>query len=298
MVSRFGVTVGLIGLALLACGFAGAVAYRSVRYIRRQMVPQRMAVEAPPRTGELEGMEDFTVRTSDGLTLRGWYVPSKNRASVVLAHGWGSTRLQLLPEARMLARRGYGVLLFDARAHGESEGELITFGDRERLDLVAALDWLAARPDVDPSRIGALGFSQGGVVVALVAAVDPRIRAAVIEGSFCTLEEDVWKDLHHFGSLSAEPGVWALRRAGVDVDAVRPEAGVCAIGPRPVLIVSGTEDPYVSEAISRRLIAAACGPKELFIVPGAKHGGYMDAAPEEYPRRVMALLDGALLPAP
>ena len=96
--------------------------------------------------------ESVTLSARDGLRIAGWYVPSKNRAAVVLSHGHSSHRAMTLPVAAMLAEEGYGVLMIDLRAHGESEGEIFTLwqaGD----DVLGAVESLQTRPDVDPNRI-------------------------------------------------------------------------------------------------------------------------------------------------
>ena len=66
--------------------------------------------------------EDVTFSTADGVALSGWYVPSRNGAAVVLLHGAGSTRSAVLPHTVVLADDGFGVLLYDARGHGRSQG--------------------------------------------------------------------------------------------------------------------------------------------------------------------------------
>jgi hypothetical protein len=102
--------------------------------------------------------QDVTLTTSDGLRLAGWYVPSRNRAVVIVSPG----RTGPVPHARLLARRGFGVLLFDRRGEGRSEGDFNAFGWGGDSDIKAALDFLARRRDVDPERIGGLGLSVGG----------------------------------------------------------------------------------------------------------------------------------------
>jgi dipeptidyl aminopeptidase/acylaminoacyl peptidase len=121
----------------------------------RRPVPASALAEARQRLPELQ---EVVFRSPDGLTLRGWYQPSRNRAAVLLVHGAGENRLWWLDEAEALARRGFGVLLYDSRAHGESEGGLQSWGEHEQLDVIGALDFLSARPDVDPARLGAEGF--------------------------------------------------------------------------------------------------------------------------------------------
>ena len=113
--------------------------------------------------------EDVTFRTSDGLTLRGWYIPSHNGAAIVDFPG----RLGTQAHARMLARHGYGVLLFDRRGEGRSEGGGNMLGWGGDKDIIAAVDWLKHRPDVDPDRIGGIGLSVGGELMLEAAAKDP-----------------------------------------------------------------------------------------------------------------------------
>jgi dipeptidyl aminopeptidase/acylaminoacyl peptidase len=284
----------LLSLLSHATGFA---ALRTLRQVLGSLRPARRTLvvadrELAQRT--LGSFEAAALRTSDGLTLRGWFVPPKRRAAVALVHaGWG-TRMQLLDDAQILAEAGYGVLLFDLRACGESEGDKVTWGDGERRDIVAALDYLSARSDIDPTRIGLLGFSIGGSAVALVAARDARARAVLLHATWTSLEDEVRWKWGTFGRLSAAPALWALRHGGVDVDAVRPLDVIADIAPRPLLLITGSEDDDTPVPAMERLFATARAPKELWVVPGAMHGGYVAIARDEYARRVVQFFDGAL----
>ena len=107
--------------------------------------------------------ESVMVTTSDSLELAALYVPSKNRAAVILFPG--ATRSD---QARMLIRHGYGVLLIDPRGQGRSEGDTVRWaGDR---DLIGGVEYLRTRADVDPGRIGGFGFSVGGEILIEAAA--------------------------------------------------------------------------------------------------------------------------------
>ncbi|WP_426746985.1 alpha/beta fold hydrolase [Myxococcus faecalis] len=259
--------------------------------------PPHVPVTRPSAAPELDAMRDVAFTNADGLTLRGWYVPSQNRAAVVLVHGFADNRAQLLFEARALARAGYGVLLFDLRAHGESGGDRVTWGDLERRDVTAALDFVAARPDVDPARLGLFGFSMGGTTALLVAEHDARVKAVAAAGAYPALEADVYSGYGRWGALSAEPVLWTLRRAGVDVEAVRPIDGMCQLKGRPLLLVNGDVDPDAPAKLQASLFRAACEPKTLWVVEGAGHGEYARVAPEEYARRLREHFDRALLGA-
>ena len=118
--------------------------------------------------------DDVTFTTSDGLEIEGWYVPSRNRAAVILP---GRTSTQ--PHARMLIEHGYGVLLFDRRGEGASQGDPNLFGWGGSRDIHAAVDFLLSRPDVDPARIGGLGLSVSGELMLQSAAESTDLAAVV-----------------------------------------------------------------------------------------------------------------------
>jgi hypothetical protein len=233
--------------------------------------------------------ESVTVPTSDGLRLAASYVPSRNRAAVVLYPG--ATRPR---EARMLIRHGYGVLLLDPRGQGSSEGDTVRWaGDR---DLLAAAWYLRQRPDVDPDRIGGFGFSIGGEMLLEAAAQSTAFRAIVSEGAGSRVGDE---DVSGPARLLVEPNL-ALMTAALTVFSNHgpPPPIVNRIGriaPRPVLLIYA--DPGLgSEQTRQPLYYAVAGePKAIWRVPGASHTGGIEAQPLEYERRVIAFLDGALL---
>ena len=122
--------------------------------------------------------EDVKLHTSDGLELDGWYVPSRNRAAVIVFPGRAGTRKQ----ARMLVRNGYGVLLYDRRGEGRSEGDPNGWGWDFDKDIRAGLDFLKQRADVDPERIGGLGLSVGGEMMLQTAAETDGSRRRRLRG--------------------------------------------------------------------------------------------------------------------
>jgi fermentation-respiration switch protein FrsA (DUF1100 family) len=238
-------------------------------------------------------LEKVVLHTSDGLSLQGWFAPGTRRAALAFVHGSGANRLMLLPDARALARHGYGFLVYDSRACGESEGELATWGDRERLDLRAAIDFLSARPDVDPARIGAAGFSVGASTVVLEAADDARLHAVVLYATSTSLEDEFKTNESRYGPLSWGPELFELRSQGVNVGAVRPIDVIGRIQPRPLLMIAGESDHHTPVAEMKTLFEAAGAPKDLWIVPLADHGGAFAAAPADYESRVTAFLESA-----
>ena len=288
-------------VALPLCGLALAVqSYRAVRAFRSELAsfrPRRGPVAAPSDVDGLPPLRSVTFHAADGTTLAGWYLPSRNGAGVIFTHGSSDDRRGLWPEARALAGAGYGALLFDWPGHGESGGA-VSWGFPERAALVAALDLLAAQPEVDPGRLGVVGFSMGGYVAAQVAARDARIKAAVLLGTPGDLEELTRHEYRHQGRLAQAAGLWAARYAGMDMLAERAVDVVAAIAPRRLLIVSGSRDDLVSPDMTHRLFAAAREPKRLWLIEGAGHGHYAQAAGADYDRTLRAFLDESLAPAP
>ena len=122
--------------------------------------------------------EDVEFTTSDGLRLKGWYIASRNGAAVISFPGRAASQKR----AKMLARHGYGVLVFDRRGEGESEGDPNLFGWQGERDIHAAVAFLQHRPDVDPDRIGGIGLSVGGEMMIEAAAESTALRAIVSEG--------------------------------------------------------------------------------------------------------------------
>lgn len=278
-------TTGPLGLLAVAA-HTGWVEYDSRR-------PPRRAVERPALVEELAALRDVALRTRDGLTLRGWYVPGHNGAAVVLAHGYGASRMEMLPDARLLAARGYGVLLLDLRAHGESEGEVSTFGDSERRDLEAAVAYVASQPGV--ARVGMLGVSIAAPPTALVAAADARVGALVLRSAVTSMRSAAHDEWQHLRWLRTPAAVLTLKLLGIDVDAVDAHDAVRRYAPRPLLLLHGRRDEVVPLARAEALLAAAEGPAELVIFDEAGHDGLRESDPERYDRALTGFFDRTLL---
>jgi fermentation-respiration switch protein FrsA (DUF1100 family) len=255
--------------------------------------------QRPAETPASRGLayRDVTFRASDGVVLRGWYLPSQNGAAVIVGHGIGGHRA--LDPAQVLARHGYGVLIFDWRAHGESDGDLCTFGYYEVRDVAGALAWLQAQPEVCPERVGMLGESMGAVVAIRAAARMADLQAVVADSPYPSLEEavrSVWRDTglpaFPFVPLQIAFGEW---QTGHRLEDMEPLADVAAISPRPLLILAGGRDPVIGPDAGQRYYAAAGEPKELWFDPELGHVAFLKAYPGEYERRVVAFFDAALL---
>jgi alpha-beta hydrolase superfamily lysophospholipase len=254
----------------------GAFGYRASRAASleaRTFHPPRGVAEKPADLTHLEGLRDVSFTTVDGLNIRGWYVPSKGGAAVVFVHGSPGTRQELLTEARHLAGRGYGALLFDLPGHGESEGS-VTWGDPDRHALTSAIDFVVAQRDVDHSRVGLMAFSMGTAIATQVAAKDTRISAVALAGAFTDAIDQRQYEYRHFNPILRRPVFWEDKKGGLDLEALRTIDVIAQLAPRPLLLVAGTDDPTVPPAMTKELYDAAREPKEMLMLPGAKHGDY------------------------
>jgi len=287
---------GVLGVLLVSTTLVLSLA---IAVAATNVPPTSVGGETPADRGL--AFEEARFPATDGAGLAGWYLPTQNGAAVVLLHGAGSTRSSVLDHAAVLARAGYGVLLFDARGHGTSGGRAMDFGWYGDADITGAVGYLAARPGVDPSRIAAVGLSMGGEEAIGAAAADSRLRAVVAEGATGrTAADKAW--------LSEEYGFRGLLQEGIDhltfwFADLMTEAGpprslreaVVAMAPRPLLLIAAGEVPD-EPIVAERLRAAAPERVEVWVVPGAGHTGGLTTAPEEWRARVPAFLEVALAP--
>jgi fermentation-respiration switch protein FrsA (DUF1100 family) len=240
--------------------------------------------------------EPVAFTTSDGLTLRGWYVPSRNGAAVVAFPGRAGPQ----KPARMLVRHGYGVLLFDRRGEGESDGDPNAFGWAMDRDLKAAAAFLRHRPEVEPNRIGGIGLSVGGEMLIQTAAESTAFKAVVSEGAGArSLRENLEKP-RRLSELSAL-GVSVGLTTGVALFSNHlPPPNLkqlsARIAPRSVFFIYALHGTGGEEKqLNPKYYAAAGAPKQIWEIPEAAHTGGIDARPQEYERRVVGFFDDALL---
>jgi dienelactone hydrolase len=226
--------------------------------------------------------------------LSGWYLPSQNGAAIVVLHGSGSTRSGVLDQAVVLARHGYGALLFDARGHGRSTGAAMDVGWFGTADTAAAVDFLQHRPDVDPDRIGVLGESMGGEEAVTSAASDHRIRAVAGEGVQSRVPDD-----HPLGAGGLSGAVERVttweQYALIDLltDAPRPRSlhdAVVAAAPTPILLIAGRDEIEPGRAYRD----ASPGTVELWELPDTDHTAGLATHPGEWEARVTMFFDRAL----
>ena len=286
----------LVLIVVLTAAGGGVVAgwktrAEAIRLVTNPMETRRLPGSTPINFGMV--YDDVAVTTGDRLRLVGWYVPTKNGAVVIAQHGYKADRGEMLNEAAMLHRHGYGVLITALRAHDLSDGTVISFGAREIEDLGAWLRYLTTIPGVDPARIGLLGNSLGGSLALEFAARTPAIRAVVAQSAFSSLRDTIDTSVRFFTGMSPFPFApmitfWAERETGIRIDDVDARRWIGQISPRAVLLMQGGADVVITPDSGQRLYEAAAEPKELWFDPTVGHSRFDTARPEEYERRVVA----------
>jgi uncharacterized protein len=253
-------------------------------HVARAVVPE-------PRLGA--DFENVSFTTDDGLELEGWYVPSRNGAAVIAFPGRKGTQRP----ARILIRHGYGVLLFDRRGEGDSEGDPNALGWNGDRDVKAAIAFLRRRPDVDADRIGGIGLSVGGELLLETAAETDDLKAVVSDGAGIRSVREA--SVTSLGQMWLAVPVWAGMTAGTAVFSNHGpppnlDDVVDRIAPRPVFFIYASRGQG-GEELTRDFYESARQPKTIWRVPRATHTGGIEARPQEYERRVIEFFDRSLL---
>lgn len=257
------------------------------------IAPVRLAHQSPVRQA---GEEEVELRAADGLVVRGTYTPGRRGApAVVILHGIADGRTRMAGWSALVSEeRGYHALRIDWRAHGTSEGSVVTFADRELLDLDAAFDWLAAREDVDHTKTLIVAASMGGGVA--LAAI-PRLAARGLRGVIAFAPPSDYAPI--VGTHVERLGIIAPV-AHLIVDGVAhglghvspfdlaPGRGLERAPPVPVLLFHGDQDRTVPLALSEEL-AARVPSVELRVLPGVGHDELAAAVLDDDASRVRAL---------
>jgi hypothetical protein len=250
----------------------------------------RERVGAPPDAA----YRDVTFRSTDGLALSGWYRAPRNGATMLLVHGGGGDRNGAVRHARMLVGHGYGVLLYDSRGRGRSEGTPNSYGWDWEKDAAGALDFLQRQPATRPGRIGALGLSSGAdTLLDLAARRGHELSAVVSDGAALRTFEDSRRARMNGPDVASAWIMFGAVRVLSGQRPSRPLADLVGKITAPTLLISGDDGP---ERDFNRLYARLA-PRHLthWNLPDAGHTAALRRYPRLYERRVLAFLDRALL---
>jgi pimeloyl-ACP methyl ester carboxylesterase len=287
----------ILGLAVLLFGLVYvAIAIFTAERLTR---PTNRALPIDPRQIS-EDARAWSTRTTDGLTLRGWYLSTgKKRHLLVLVHGMWSSWLEMAGLGKDLHERGFDVLLFDLRGHGESDPSRLYLGRRERGDIRAVMAW-AKSEGFSNDRIGWLGYSMGGSTLLMEAARNPEIQVAVIDSPYGDLPKLLATQLSKHSGLPSwfNPGILLAARwvYGVRTDDLVPIRFASWWGERPVLLIHGESDTTVPVGQARELARTLGASCLMLTLPGVEHVRAYDSDPEGYIRTVSSFFVSHLSP--
>ncbi len=219
--------------------------------------------------------EDVSFKTKDGITLRGWFLPSgKSDKAVIMIHGITADRREGLRWAPSFNRAGLNLLLFDLRNHGESGKAISGMGMYEKEDVKAAMDFMLGPKKMN--KAGIFGVSMGAATGIPAMAEDQRVSAGVFEAGYADLYDllstMMVRDFHlpTFPLLNITSLLFQIR-GGIPISAVSPEKYIGKISPRPVFIIHCREENYIPYSHGKRLFSAAGEPKEFFTAACTNH---------------------------
>jgi len=269
-----------------------ALAWLGSNYLLARRPPNE--ADSPANHGLTAEAAEF--RSGDGVTLRGWYIPRENSTKTIIVCSGANGSLDAdVHAAPWLHEAGYNALLFDWRAHGQSEGEVVTLGFNERYDLIAAVQFAMSH---GAERVGVLGFSMGGTVAIDTAAVYEDIHAIVADSPFVFVLSAIAGGLIERGV--PEGLSFLLARLFVATACLRTQLNlfdvdlarwINRVTPRPLLLIFGEQDVIVSPSEIDLIFARAGEPKEVWRVPEAAHRNIHTLQPEEYRRRILEFFE-------
>ncbi len=291
-VSYRGAAMGVVVILLLV--FIGLPYLISITYTGG-VGPRRKAQNTPADHGL--AYEEVTLTTSDGLNLAAWYIPNASgRGTVIYCHGHTNHRGQMLEQAAFLHENGYSGLLFDFRRHGDSEGDLTTFGYYEWRDAQAALRHVVdERGEEGPVILW--GVSMGAATALLTATEEPEYDAVIAESSYYAASETLRSDLSRIFGLPKIPfgfltGTITELRVGIKIDSLDLGRAVAGLGETAVLLVGGSADRRMPLSNNERLFERIPGArKEIYVAEGATHGDIWEMDREAYAEKVLAFLE-------
>jgi fermentation-respiration switch protein FrsA (DUF1100 family) len=274
----------------------GNFSRRTALHLKRRPLHHSEQFEANVEQQFRARVEVVSIGAYDNVILSGWYVHPQdaNGRSVILLHGVTDNREGVSGYALMFLHHGYSVLMPDSREHGESGGDIATYGVRERDDVLRWSDWLKLRTR---GCIYLFGESMGAAIALQASAIIPQLCATAVESPYSTFREIAYDRISqqtHLGSwfphTIARPTLefalmYAQVRYEVSLEDSNPSRAIYQ-SKVPILIICGTADRNISMRHSLLLAKAGESHVQLWIVSGADHGGAVRVAPKEFEDRV------------
>ncbi len=247
---------------------------------------------APANSKISSAPKDYQTETVVIDGVHGWYIPaSAHKACMLLMHAVRSNRRGMLSRAVFLRNQGYSSLLIDLQAHGETQGEAITYGYRESTSARSAVKYLYAQKNC--RKVVVIGYSMGGAA-SLLSDKPINVDGYILEAVYPTIEDVLKNRLNiYLGSLGQllTPLFYMQipLRLDVSLQSLRPLDAIKNVQ-APVLIINGTEDKRTTATEARSLYDNAPNPKEFYLMEGAAHTNLYEFDRENYQKIVLSFL--------
>lgn len=287
-----------LGLAYLLFSLSIGVGFLWVQARRRGKLPQKVAMDFDPKA------RAFEVEAEDGIRIRGVVAAGDPaRPLLFFQHGKGGQREEYWDWARPFLQAGYGVVTFDWRSHGLSEGSIIAHGSKEPLDLSAVLAFVAGQEDLKGRPIGIYAASLGASSVAMAAdRLGPEVKALVLDSPYGDLARMARVRLKVLGPLGFGPWIsleafskWAF---GKKISKIQPEVALPAFAPRPILVMHGDDDKITDDSEGRSLYQKYPGQKAFWLTPEPGHLSHRRYRLREWTEKIAGFFARSLPKAP
>lgn len=248
--------------------------------------------------------ELIAIRSRDNYVLRAhWYPAEEAKRTVILVHGWHSRwHVDFSASSPFLHENACNLLLIDQRCHGESGGDLISYGIRERFDILSWLDWLDQNHGGLPVYLCGISMGAATVLMAAGLPISGRVCGIIADCGYSTPSEIVKLTLEKNIGKMAGPTLAAVNlncklRENFTLDDYSPIEAMVQNKDIPCLFVHGDADDFVPWRMSMENFYACQAPKDMLVVNGAGHGLSFLVDPEAYKRKVLEFF-AAYDPAP
>jgi len=215
--------------------------------------------------------EKFWLKTEDNLNISGLIIERpKSNAILLVCHGYKQSKEHLIMLANLFNE--YTVVLFDLRAHGDSEGSSVSFGYHEYKDVYAVLDFLKKDARFSNKKFYGLGISMGAASIAHAASRYGMFDGLILDSCFSKIDFDVVTKFVKIPELFFSFGKFLFKIIfGVDIDGIKPGSYLSCIN-CPVMIIHSSFDEKVDVSHASELYSKVICPHKLLVLCKGSHG--------------------------
>ena len=292
----------LLGILVLAVLYLVSI---SIRYVNRILYPKTRTYDEAREKVRKQGYfpeeyidslpyELLNIKSPYGYMIKGRIYQNDSRKFIIIVHGITMNIYGALKYLPFFYKKGFNVVVFDLRNHGETGGDNTTYGYFEKWDLSTVTDHLYGRFGNDIS-IGLHGESMGGTISMLNMAMDKRIVYGIIDCAFSDLPELLLLKLKQDSKLESKKlialvNVFIKARSGFSIEDVSPLKELPTIK-QPILFIHGASDTYVPPMMTKAMYAFKMDRKYMYIAEGAEHSTSMAVDPDRYDEEITAFLN-------